>query len=128
MDTQDYSQELMSIAKEYKNYAFEYKKERAMHSEALNKLINLMYQAGLSDDKASFENKLPKLIGYPKFRDEAQGLIKQFYDTQANYKGWEPVLSAYQAHISAIQSVIKYNLTGELNTNLAAKAEIERYL
>ena len=36
MDSQDYSSELRSITKEYKQFSFEYKKERALYSEALN--------------------------------------------------------------------------------------------
>ena len=35
------------------------------------------------------------------------------------------VCKAYQAEISAIQSVIKYNLEGELNENIANKANVD---
>ena len=124
MDYQDYAQELATNSKEFKQYAFEYKKERATYAEALNQLTTLIYKAGLCDDKSSFENKLPKLLSTP-YRNEAISLIKMFNDSRANYKGWEMVLEAYKSEISAIQSVIKYNLTGELNQNIANKAAVD---
>ena len=124
MDCLDYAQELQTIAQEFKQYAFEYKKERAIYSEALNQLTTLIYKAGLCDDKSSFENKLPKLLSTP-YINEARTLIKMFNDSRANYKGWEAVLESYKAQISAIQSVIKYNLQGELNSNIANKASID---
>lgn len=124
MDSLDYAQELMQISKEFKEYAFEYKKERAAYADALNQLTLLIYKAGLSDDKSAFENKLPKLFSTP-YINEAHSLIKTFNDSRANYKGWEMVLESYKAQISAIQSVIKYNLQGELNTNIANKASVD---
>lgn len=120
MDHLDYTQELSDNAKEFKQYAFEYKKERANHAEAQNKLINLLYKSGLHDDKASFENKLIKLLATP-YALEAKPQIEALNLSRANYKGWEMVLESYKAHISAIQSVIKYNLTGELNQNISNK-------
>lgn len=121
MDSLDYANELREVAKEFKELAFEYKKERALYAEALNKLTSLIYVTGLYDDKASFENKLTKLLATPK-ADEAEYYIKQLNSSRANYKGLEMVLEAFKAHISSIQSVIKYNLTGEINTNIANKA------
>ena len=123
-DHQDYANELQAIAKEFKEFAFEYKKDRALYSEALNHLTNLLYKANLQDEKAAFENKLTKLLA-TRYATEAHKYIEQLHTSRANYKGWEMVLEAYKAHISAIQSVIKYNLTGELNTNIANKANID---
>ena len=122
MDSLDYASELRNITKEYKQFAFEYKKERALYSEALNKLINLIYETGLHDDKSAFENKLTKLLATDK-AEIAKIYIEQLNTARGNYKGWDKILSAYQAEISAIQSVIKYNLQGEVNTNLANKYE-----
>lgn len=113
MDYQDYAQELSENAHGFKELAFEYKKERASYAEALNGLTVLIWKADLHDDKASFENKLIKLLATP-YTKEAQPLIEQFNTSRANYKGLEMVLEAYKAQISAIQSVIKYNLQGEL--------------
>lgn len=122
MDSLDYSTELRKISKEYKKYAFEYKKERALYSDAYNKLITLICETGLHNDKAAFENKLSKLLATDK-ADIAKIYIEQMNTALANYKGWDKVLSAYQAEISAIQSVIKYNLQGEVNTNIVNKYE-----
>ncbi|CDC21700.1 unknown [Clostridium sp. CAG:306] len=113
MSIEDYSTELIKTAKELKELAFEYKKARADYSQALNGLITLIHKASLAGDKASFDNKIPKLLE-TQFKDEAAMLIKQFHGSQALYKGLEEVLKAYQAHISGIQSVIKYNLSGEV--------------
>ena len=126
MDALDYTEELRENAKDFKTFAFEYKKERANYADALNGLTSLIYKSNLHDDKASFENKLTKLLATP-YANQAKPLIEQLNSSRANYKGLEMVLEAYKAHISAIQSVIKYNLTGEINTNIAEKAELERY-
>ena len=117
-----YANELAQLAKQFKEYAFEYKKERALYSEALNKLTSLLYMSGLKDDKASFENKLVKLLA-TDYAEEAQHYIYQLNTSRGNYKGWEAVLEAFKAHISAVQSVIKYNLQGEIHTAIAEKAE-----
>lgn len=115
-----YAKELEQLAKQYKEYAFEYKKERALYSEALNKITNLLYTSGLKDDKASFENKLVKLLATP-YAEEAQYYIEQLNTSRGAYKGWEAVLEAYKAHISAVQSVIKYNLQGECLVQMKEK-------
>jgi hypothetical protein len=116
----DYAQELQQVALDFKDLAFEYKKERATYAEALNRLTSLLHLSGLHDDKASFENKMTKLLA-TTYAPEAKKHIEQLNLSRANYKGLEMVLEAYKAHISAIQSVIKYNLTGEVNTNIANK-------
>lgn len=120
----DYAQELATIAKEFKQIAYHYKEDRANYAEALNKLTGLIYVTGLHDDKASFENKLTKLLATPK-AEEAKKYIELLNSSRANYKGWKMVCEAYKAHISSIQSVIKYNLTGELNANIANKAQVD---
>ena len=120
----DYAQELAQIAKEFKQIAYEYKTQRANYAEALNKLTGLIYRTGLHDDKAAFENKLTKLLATPK-AEEAQKYIEMLNESQAEYKGLKMVCKAYQAEISAIQSVIKYNLQGELNENIANKANVD---
>ena len=120
----DHTQQLSVVAKEYKQNAYYYKQERANYAEAQNKLIGLIYATGLHDDKASFENKLTKLLATPR-AEEAKKWIEQLNISEANYKGWEMVCKANGAEISAIQSVIKYNLTGELNENIANKAQID---
>lgn len=119
-----YAEELRETAQDFKDLAFEYKKERGLYADALNSLTGLIYRANLHDDKASFENKLIKLLATP-YAKEAKPLIEQLNTSRANYKGYEMVLEAYKAHISAIQSVIKYNLTGELNENIANKANVD---
>ena len=127
MDSLDYASELRSITKEYKQFAFEYKRERALFSEALNKLIGLIYETGLHNDKSSFENKLPKLLKTEK-ADVAKFYIEQMNTARGNYKGWDKILNAYQAEVSAIQSVIKYNLQGEYAERLTNNYERKQVL
>lgn len=123
-DYLDYAQELGQLSKEFREIAYEYKKSRAKYAEAINKLTALIYKTGLHNDKAAFENKLTKLLATEK-ADEAQKFIEQMNEQQAEYKGLKMVCKAYQAEISAIQSVIKYNLLGELNENIANKANVD---
>lgn len=127
MDSMDYAQELRSISNELCNAAFEYKKERALYAEALNTLTNLIYITGLHDDKASFENKLTKLLATEQV-ELAQKYIAQLNTSRANYKGWEMVCEAFKQQMSSIQSVIKYNLTAEINTNIVNKYGKENVL
>jgi hypothetical protein len=122
MDSLDYAEELRQISSAYLESAFNYKRERALYSEALNTLTNLIYLTGLHDNKASFENKLSMLLATDQV-EVAQEFIEQLNSAKANYKGWEMVCNAYQAQISAIQSVIKYNLTGEVHNAMTNKYE-----
>lgn len=124
MDNLDFSNELREIATEFRKYAFEYKKERALYAEAYNKLTNMIFIAGLHNDKAAFEKVLAKLLA-TEYAEQAKYYIEQLYTSKANYKGWEMVLESFKAQISSIQSVIKYNLQGELNENIANKANID---
>lgn len=124
MDYLDYAQELSKLSKEFRDIAYLYKDARASNAEALNKLTSLIYKTGLHDDKAAFENKLTKLLATPK-AEEAKKYIEQLNESQAEYKGLKMVCKAYQAEISAIQSVIKYNLLGEVNENIANKANVD---
>jgi hypothetical protein len=120
MDSLDYAEELRQISNNYLESAYNYKNERALYAEALNTLTNLIYLTGLHDNKASFENKLSMLLATEQV-EIAKEFIEQLNSSKANYKGWEMVCNAYQAQISAIQSVIKYNLQGETNTHIANK-------
>ena len=122
MEVRDYAEELLENAKELKIYSAHYKKERQLHSDAINKLTGLIYQSGLHDDKASFENKLTKLLATP-YAKEAKQAIEQMNTARANYKGFEEVLKAYQTYISSIQSIIKWNLTAEISTALEQKIQ-----
>lgn len=130
MEIRDYAEELLENARELKIYSAEYKKERQLHSQAINTLTNLIYQSGLHDDKASFENKLTKLLATP-YAKEANVAIEQMNTARANYKGFEEVLKAYQTYISSIQSILRWHLQGELTTAVQNKLtnnnEVQQY-
>jgi hypothetical protein len=120
MEIRDYAQELIDNARELKDYSFAYQRERQEFSKAINTLTNLIYKSGLHDDKASFENKLTKLLATP-YAKEAKIAIEQMNTSRANYKGWEEVIKSYQVYISSIQSIIKWNLQGELTEAVKQK-------
>jgi hypothetical protein len=120
MEIRDYAQELINNARELKDYSFAYQKERQEFSKAINTLTSLIYKANLHDDKASFENKLTKLLATP-YAQEAKIAIEQMNTSRANYKGWEEVIKSYQVYISSIQSIIKWNLQGELTEAVKQK-------
>lgn len=120
MEIRDYAEDLLTNAKELKEFALLYKKERQMFSDAINHLTNLIYKANLHDDKASFENKLTKLLA-TSYVEEAKRYIEQMNTARGNYKGWEKVLDSYQTYISSLQSIIKWNLQGELTTAVKDK-------
>ena len=130
MEIRDYAEELIQNARELKLYSSEYKKERQMHSQAINTLTNLIYKSGLHDNKASFENKLAKLLATP-YAKEAKSAIEQMNTARANYKGFEEVLKAYQTYISSIQSILRWHLQGELTTAVQNKLtnndEVQQY-
>ena len=120
MEIRDYAQELIDNARELKDYSFAYQKERQKFSKAINSLTSLIYKANLHDDKASFENKLTKLLATP-YVQEAKIAIEQMNTSRANYKGWEEVIKSYQVYISSIQSIMKWELTGELTEAVKQK-------
>lgn len=120
MEIRDYAQELIDNARELKDYSFAYQKERQEFSKAINTLTSLIYKANLHDDKASFENKLTKLLATP-YAQEAKIAIEQMNTSRANYKGWEEVIKSYQVYISSIQSIMKWELTGELTEAVKQK-------
>ena len=130
MEIRDYASELLENARELKLYSQEYKKERQKYSQSINTLTGLIYRSGLYDDKASFENKLTKLLATP-YADDAKKAIEQMNTARANYKGFEVVIQAYQTYISSIQSIIKWNLQGELTEAVKNKVinndEVQKY-
>lgn len=128
MEIRDYAEELINNAHDLKRYSFEYKKERQLYSDAINTLTTLIYKSGLHDDKASFENKLTKLLATP-YAETAKQAIEQMNTARGNYKGWEEVIKSHQVYISSIQSIIKWNLTAEIGTAITEKNkdEISQY-
>lgn len=112
MDAMNLSETLTNEASEMKTLAFAYKDARASFAEAKNWLIVQMHKKGLSKSKSAFENSMVELLDLDA---ESEKYIKQFNNSEAEYKGIEKVLNAYQAQISGMQSVIKYNLAGERN-------------
>ncbi|MBR5202345.1 MAG: hypothetical protein IKW45_03685 [Clostridia bacterium] len=114
MDVVDYAQAVIENAEELKGFAFMYRQARGENAQAINGLIAMLHKAGLARDKAAFENKIVKLLDFPEYEKEAQKLINQFHNSHAEYKGLDAIMEAYKSQISGIQSVIKYNLTGEV--------------
>ena len=114
MDVVDYAQAVIENSEELKSLASLYHHARAQNAQALNGLIVLIHKAGLARDRSAFEKTIVKLLDCQDYEAEAQKLIEQYHNSYAEYKGIDAIMDAYKAQISGIQSVIKYNLTGEM--------------
>lgn len=120
-DVQDFAEKLLSVSREMKELAFNYFEARKNYAQCFNKITVMIYKAGIYDNKASFENKIPMLFANPVYSDEAIRTAAQMTESQQEYKGLEMVLKAYLAEISGIQSIIKFMQQGETNEAIKNK-------
>lgn len=111
---QDYAEQIINEADEAKELSLAYYEARKKHARALNKITVMIFKAGIHDNKASFENKIPMLFANPVFSDEAIATAAELNEAEHEYKGLELVLKAYFSKIAGLQSVVKYMLQGEL--------------
>lgn len=56
---EDFSEQLLSTARDMKELAFSYYEARKNYAKCLNKITVMIYKAGLHKNKAAFENKIP---------------------------------------------------------------------
>lgn len=112
---EDFSQQLLSVSRDMKELAMSYYKARKTYADCLNKITVMIYKAGLHDNKAAFENKIPMLFANEIFSEMAISVSSKMNEARQEYKGLEMVLKAYQAEISGIQSIIKFMQQGEIN-------------
>ena len=123
-DFMDFSEELLSTTTQGIDFAQKYLQARKECSHCFNQLQVLIQKAGLETSKKSPQNKIIELMAHKDYGKQAQELNTKMLDLEAEYKGLELVCKAYQAHASAIQSVIKTQLSAEISENMKTKYEL----
>lgn len=108
-----FEEELLSTTQSAVGYSMQYLDARRQNKRAYNALQELVYRAGLHTSRKSFENKIVELLASP-LGEDAKELNAIMNETEAEYKGLELVCKTYLAHASALQSIIKTQISGEM--------------
>lgn len=116
-----FEQELLSTSKEAIEFSKMYLEARKNSSHCFNQLQVLINKAGLHTSKKSPENKIIELMADDIYGEQAIKLNQEMNDYTSTYKGLELVVKSYLAHCSALQSVIKTQISAEINENVRAK-------
>lgn len=116
-----FEQELLNTSREAIELSKAYLEARKNCSHCLNQLQTLIYKADLHTSKKSPENKIIELMADKELGETATKLNKAMQNYEAEYKGLEMCVKAYLAHCSALQSVIKTQISAEINENVRAK-------
>ena len=122
-DFMTFSEELISTTTQGIDFAHKYLEARKECSHCFNQLQVLIHKAGLETSKKSPQNKIIELMANRQYGEEAQELNSKMLDKEAEYKGLELVCKAYQSHASALQSVLKTQISAEISENVRAKYE-----
>lgn len=116
-----FEQELLSTSREAMALSEAYLDTRKKCSHCLNQLQSLIYKANLHTSKKSPQNKIIELMADKNYGEEARKLNTEMSNYESEYKGLEICVKAYLAHCSALQSVIKTQISAEINENVRAK-------
>ena len=122
-DFMDFSEELLSTTGQGIEFAHKYLEARKECSHCFNQLQVLIQKAGLETSKKSPQNKIIELMAHKDYGKQAQELNTKMLESESLYKGLELVCKAYQSHASALQSVIKTQISAEINENMKTKYE-----
>lgn len=116
-----FEQELLSTSREAIEFSKMYLEARKNSSHCFNQLQVMINKAGLHTSKKSPENKIIELMADNTYGEQATKLNQEMNDYTSTYKGLELVVKSYLAHCSALQSVIKTQISAEINENVRAK-------
>ena len=116
-----FEQELLETSREAIQFSRLYLDSRKKCSHCFNQLQVLLNKANLHKSKKSAENKIIELMADETYGEQASKLNQQMNEHQATYKGLELVIKSHLAHCSALQSVIKTQISAEINENVKAK-------
>lgn len=116
-----FEQELLNTSREAIEFSKMYLEARKNSSHCFNQLQVLINKAGLHTSKKSPENKIIELMADDTYGEPAIKLNQEMNDYTSTYKGLELVVKSYLAHCSALQSVIKTQISAEINENVRAK-------
>lgn len=122
-----FEEELLSTSREAIKFSQMYLDARKNSSHCYNQLQVLLNKAHLHTSKKSPENKIIELMANDTYGQEAVKLNQQMNEETSTYKGLELVIKSYLAHCSALQSVIKTQISAEINENIKAKNERKMY-
>lgn len=112
-DFMDFQEELLSTTSEAMEYSKLYLEARKKCSHCFNQLQILIQKANLHTSKKSPENKIIELMAHYAYGETASKLNQEMLMYEAEYKGYDLVIKTYLAHASALQSVIKQQVSGE---------------
>lgn len=116
-----FEQELLNTSREAIEFSKMYLDARKQSSHCFNQLQVLLNKANLHASKKSAENKIIELLADETYGEQARILNEELQNQESTYKGLELVVKAYLAHCSALQSVIKTQISAEINENVKAK-------
>lgn len=116
-----FEEELLNTSREAIEFSKMYLEARKNSSHCFNQLQILLNKANLHTSKKSPENKIIELMADKVYGEKASKLNQEMNDYQSTYKGLELVVKSYLAHCSALQSVIKTQISAEINENVKAK-------
>lgn len=117
----NFEQELLNTSREAIEFSKMYLDARKNSSHCFNQLQILIQKANLHTSKKSAENKIIELLADKTYGDKARQLNEDLHNYESTYKGLELVVKSYLAHCSALQSVIKTQISAEINENVRAK-------
>lgn len=116
-----FEEELLNTSREAIEFSKMYLEARKNSSHCFNQLQVLINKANLHTSKKSPENKIIELMADDIYGEQAIKLNQEMNDYTSTYKGLELVVKSYLAHCSALQSVIKTQISAEINENVRAK-------
>ena len=116
-----FEEELLNTSREAIEFSKMYLEARKNSSHCFNQLQILLNKAKLHTSKKSPENKIIELMADDNYGKEATKLNTDLHNYESTYKGLELVIKSYLAHCSAIQSVIKTQISSEISENCKNK-------
>lgn len=116
-----FEEELLNTSREAISFSKLYLEARKNASHCFNQLQILINKAKLHTSKKKLENKIVELLANEQYGEQANKLNTDMCNYESTYKGLELVVKAYLAHCSALQSVIKTQISAEINENVRVK-------
>ena len=116
-----FEEELLNTSREAIELSKLYLDARKNCSHCFNQLQVLINKAKLHTSKKALENKIIELMATQEYGEQAQKLNTDMNNYESTYKGLELVVKSYLAHCSALQSVIKTQISAEINEHIRAK-------
>lgn len=116
-----FEEELLNTSREAIEYSKMYLEARKNSAHCFNQLQTLINKARLHTSKKALENKIIELIAHQEYGEQATKLNEELHNYESTYKGLELVIKTYLAHCSALQSVIKTQISSEISENVRAK-------